>query len=184
MEAYFNRIGGHPSEVSKAPPKKRGRKSHDQSPPAKKTKSQAPVRAGRRGMKLGEEENDKGRPWPDVKVTSDWMPPKPRKDAWEDILLEVQTLSADPDGTKWAFVLWSVEDEKGVKRKGKVLLQSASVAAPQAVSWHSCSTVGILTGITGHPILREAPRIHSKRSSAGGIAWPGISRFRQSWILR
>lgn len=104
-------------------------------------------------MKLDDSE-DEGRPWPAVKVTSDWMPPKPRKDAWEDICLQVTTLSADPDGTKWAFVLWSVEDERGEKRKGKVLLDSVSVAAPQAVSSAALrSDERILTTSVGDQIL-------------------------------
>jgi hypothetical protein len=139
LEVYFNRIGGHPSEVGEvAPaPKKRGRKSTAASgtPPPKKSKGD-PSRASARqkGGAAKSEDAHEDIKWPDVKVDSDWVPPKPRKDAWEDILLEVQTLQADDDGTKWAFVLWSVEDEHGKKRTSKVLLSTASIAAPQKVS--------------------------------------------------
>lgn len=140
LEIYFAKLGGHPSEVGDVKPqKKRGRKSAgttDTPPPSKKAKGES-TRASGRGKASSTLENgspDDSVKWPDVKVNSDWVPPKPRKDAWEDYLLSVHTIEVDSEGKKWAFVLWSVEDEQGRKRTSKVLLPTLSIAAPQAVS--------------------------------------------------
>ena len=100
--------------------------------PEPKTKK---AKAGANGSARGRRHNtDDLDVWPIAKAKDNWQPPKPLKDAWEDLIISVETIEANEDGTKWAFLLWAVEDEHGKKRTSKALLQSVYKAAPQAVS--------------------------------------------------
>ena len=70
--------------------------------------------------------------WPSG-TEKDWVPPKPTKDAWEDLIVSIETIEVEENGSKWAFLLWSIEDDYGKKRTSKALLKSVYTAAPQAV---------------------------------------------------
>ena len=139
LRAYFAKIGGRPVDETnpRDAGKKRGRQSLgvDSSSSSKRTRAEeTSARRGRRRSGKSQDVDEAIR-WTELKADSNWKPPKPRKDSWEDILLKVEALESDDDGTKWAFVLWAIEDENGRKRTSKVLLDSVSIAAPQAVSF-------------------------------------------------
>ncbi|MCJ1328697.1 hypothetical protein MMC10_005374 [Thelotrema lepadinum] len=131
LEAYFEDIGGRPSANSKA--KKRGRKSNTSAvetpePSAKKTKTGF---EGRRGRPPKGESSD-NLAWPAAN-SDDWQPPKPIKDAWEDLLVIVETIEVEENGSKWAFIQWVAEDEHGKKRTSRAPLKAVYTAAPQAM---------------------------------------------------
>ena len=70
--------------------------------------------------------------WPEEK-RDEWQPPKAMKDAWEDLIVSIETIEQE-NGIKWVLLCWSEEDEKGKQRKSKAPLQVVYLAAPQAVS--------------------------------------------------
>ena len=133
LERYFERIGGRPAEPSKMAQKKRGRKSMTSETPEPKAKK---AKAGANGSSRGRRGSDADDmdSWPTSKGRDNWTPPRPTKDAWEDLIISVETIEVEDNGTKWAFLLWAQEDEHGKKRTSKALLTSVYKAAPQAVS--------------------------------------------------
>ena len=139
LEAYFAKIGGRPSADKKGnSAKKRGRKSNASTtetpePNSKRSKTGFEGRRGRPAKGASNEDLK----WPDV-TTGEWTPPKPTKDAWEDLIVSIETIEVEENGTKWAFLLWSVEDENGKKRTSKAHLKSVYTAAPQAVRFPCC----------------------------------------------
>ena len=132
LQAFFKKIGGRPEAGSKAnSAKKRGRKSAgavDTPEPPKSKKSKTEF-SGKRGRPAKNGSADLE--WP--LIDDNWQPPPPRKDAWEELIVSVETIEADENGQKWAFLLWAAEDSNGKKRTSKAMLASVYKAAPQAV---------------------------------------------------
>ena len=73
--------------------------------------------------------------WPKQR-SSAWQPPDPQPGTngnWEDLLLKVETVMVEEDGTKWAYLLWAIEDDSGKKVTTRARLSSVAIAAPQAM---------------------------------------------------
>ncbi|KAI4150430.1 MAG: hypothetical protein LQ340_004079 [Diploschistes diacapsis] len=133
LDAYFEKIGGRPTASKANSAKKRGRKSNASvaetpEPTSKKAKTGFEGRRGRPPKRNSGEDLV----WPTVNAES-WTPPKPTKDAWEDLISSIETIEVEENGTRWAFLLWAIEDENGRKRTTKANLQSVYIAAPQAM---------------------------------------------------
>ena len=92
-----------------------------------------PPRQGARAASVDVPDRDD--PWPKRK-TSAWQPPPPEPGApgnWEDLLLKVETVMVEGDGSKWAYLLWAHEDDDGKKITTKARLASVYTAAPQTM---------------------------------------------------
>ena len=49
------------------------------------------------------------------------------------MLLKIETVMVEADGSKWAYLLWAAEDDEGKNVTTRALLPSVYVAAPQAM---------------------------------------------------
>jgi hypothetical protein len=63
----------------------------------------------------------------------DWKPPSPFPGSWDDLVLSIETIDCDTDGTKWAMVKWAEVNSQGSNRRSRSLLKTAHFACPQKV---------------------------------------------------
>ncbi|KAL8933443.1 MAG: hypothetical protein Q9216_006360 [Gyalolechia sp. 2 TL-2023] len=128
LEAYWAKIGGKP-EPTTTQKKKRGRQSTgSQIEPAKKPKR------GRKSLPAPEPDAD-ATPEPpagyaDVNPDT-WKPPAPNDNAWDPLVMNVDTIEKDSDGELWAYLVWNEKNDDGRFNRSKARLSTCRKACPQ-----------------------------------------------------
>ncbi|KAI4247435.1 MAG: hypothetical protein L6R40_001383 [Gallowayella cf. fulva] len=134
LEAYWESIGGKPVPTPKQPKstgKKRGRQSTGSTKPAKK-----PKKAGRKSASAAQDyDDDEGSPDGPVgftNVNSDtWIPPKPDDNAWDPLVMNVDTIEKDDKGELWAYLVWNEKNDDDRFNRSKARLATCNKACPQ-----------------------------------------------------
>ncbi|KAL8780069.1 MAG: hypothetical protein Q9213_006628 [Squamulea squamosa] len=121
LEAYWKKIGGKPEPTPIEPKnagKKRGRQSTGTIQPTKKQ------RKGRKSASAAEDPDDEpAHPIGYTDVNPDtWEPPPPLDNAWEDHVMNVDTIEKDDKGELWAFLVWNQknDDDRFNRSKARV----------------------------------------------------------------
>ncbi|KAL8715938.1 MAG: hypothetical protein Q9220_000605, partial [cf. Caloplaca sp. 1 TL-2023] len=136
LETYWRTIGGKPVPSSSKPPKsstkKRGRQSTGSTPaePAKKQQKR-----GRKSAAAQDQDND-ATPEPgavgytDVNPDS-WKPPAPNDNAWDPLVMNVDTIEKDDKEQLWAYLVWNEKNDDGRFNRSKAKLATCNKACPQ-----------------------------------------------------
>ncbi|KAL8672855.1 MAG: hypothetical protein Q9168_002693 [Polycauliona sp. 1 TL-2023] len=132
LEAYWESIGGKPVPATQEKAgKKRGRQSTGTIQPAAKKQK----KPGRKST--GALEDPDATPEPPVgfqDVNPEvWKPPPPNKDAWEDLVMNVDTIEKNDNGELWAFLVWNEKNEDDRFNRSKAKLATCNKACPQAM---------------------------------------------------
>ncbi|KAL8722285.1 MAG: hypothetical protein Q9225_001189 [Loekoesia sp. 1 TL-2023] len=128
LEAYWAKIGGKPVPAPKPAPKKRGRQSTgSQVEPAKKQKK------GRKSTSAIPDPD--ATPEPPVGFTDvnpdTWKPPPPNDNAWDPLIMNVDTIEKDNNGDLWAYLVWNEKNDDGRFNRSKARLETCKKACPQ-----------------------------------------------------
>ncbi|KAL8850760.1 MAG: hypothetical protein Q9221_004328 [Calogaya cf. arnoldii] len=131
LEAYWKSIGGKPvpSKQEKPAGKKRGRQSTGTIQPAGKKQK----RAGRKSTTAIDDPDATPEPpsgWQDVNPDT-WKPPPPHDNAWEHLVMNVDTIEKDDKGELWAFLVWNEKNEDDRFNRSKAKLATCNKACPQ-----------------------------------------------------
>ncbi|KAL9598493.1 MAG: hypothetical protein Q9219_004466 [cf. Caloplaca sp. 3 TL-2023] len=122
LEAYWASIGGKPTRKPKPAPKKRGRQSTgSQIEPAKKQKR------GRKSAPVNTDLETTPEPpigYSDVNPDT-WKPPAPNDNAWDPLIMNVDTIEKDNEGELWAYLVWNEKNEDGRFNRSKARLVSS-----------------------------------------------------------
>ena len=101
----------------------------DQSAKKLKTETSTGKKSGR-GRKKKETVGSDG----DEPIIADtWKPPLATPGAWEDEVLNIETIEGNDDDEKYAYLQWAAQDEKGKWRQSKAKLSTVYIACPQRV---------------------------------------------------
>ncbi|KAL8829714.1 MAG: hypothetical protein Q9170_006053 [Blastenia crenularia] len=122
LEAYWVKIGGKPVPAPKTKGKKRGRQSTgSQVEPAKKQKKK-----GRKSTSAIPDPDATPEPPPGyTDVDSDaWTPPPPNDNAWDPLIMTVDTIEKDSEGELWAYLVWNEKNDDGRFNRSKARLVS------------------------------------------------------------
>ena len=134
VEEYYNDIGGRPEKPTKK------RKSHGQ---AKAT----PEEAERKRRRIPKRAT--GTATPEVEDTGGWVP---KGKSWENDVASVDTVSREPSGELFAFLVW----KNG--KKSKVSTEMCYRRCPLKVSSLSRRSCDLITDIEpATQILRRSP---------------------------
>ncbi|KAI4227264.1 MAG: hypothetical protein L6R36_002533 [Xanthoria steineri] len=132
LEAYWKAIGGKPDPASKKEKpagKKRGRQSTGTMQPAAKKQ----MKPGRKSLSAMEDPD--ATPEPPVGFTNvnheTWKPPPPLDNAWENLVMNVDTIEKDDKGELWAFLVWNEKNEDDRFNRSKAKLATCNKACPQ-----------------------------------------------------
>ena len=142
LQEYWESIGGEPK-----PPKKEGKKrgrisiaksdsisTPDKSAKKPKTETSEGKKSGRGRKKKEVAASDGDEPI----IADDWKPPLAIPGAWEDEVINIETIEGNDNDEKYAYLQWAAQDEKGKWRQSKAKLSTVYVACPQRVrSLHS-----------------------------------------------
>ena len=137
LQEYWEAIGGEPQPAQKGA-KKRGRTSIAKSEsistpdqPLKKLKAETSTgkKSGRGRRKKEVLGSDADEPM----IADDWKPPAATPGAWEDEVLNIETIEGNDDDEKYAYLQWAAQDEKGKWRQSKAKLSTVYIACPQRV---------------------------------------------------
>ncbi|KAL8909470.1 MAG: hypothetical protein Q9207_000150 [Kuettlingeria erythrocarpa] len=133
LEAYWEKIGGKPEPKVKEPKptgRKRGRRSTGSAiEPTKKQQKK-----GRKSTSaLQDNTNDDNDDFPVgfADVSDSWEPPNPIDNAWDPLLMQVDTIEKDNNGDLWAYLAWNEKNEDGRFRRSKARLTTCRKACPQ-----------------------------------------------------
>ncbi|KAI4262026.1 MAG: hypothetical protein L6R42_002791 [Xanthoria sp. 1 TBL-2021] len=131
LEAYWKEIGGKPVPAKKEKPagKKRGRQSTGTIQPAAKKQN----KPGRKSTTAMEDQDGTPEPpkgWSDVNEDV-WQPPPPLDNAWENLVMNVDTIEKDDKGELWAFLVWNEKNEDDRFNRSKAKLATCNKACPQ-----------------------------------------------------
>lgn len=134
LEAYWTKIGGRPipTKGARSPPpkqkKKRGRQSTgSQIEPPKKQKR------GRKSLPAPEPDDTTPEPpagYMDVNPDT-WQPPAPLDNAWDPLVMNVDTIEKDNNGELWAYLVWNEKNDDGRFNRSKARLSTCRKACPQ-----------------------------------------------------
>ncbi|KAL8949037.1 MAG: hypothetical protein Q9222_004821 [Ikaeria aurantiellina] len=141
LEAYWLSIGGKPLPSSSKPPKssikKRGRQSTGSTAPAEPAKKQQ-----KRGRKSAASASAQDRDndttdadvgpvgYTDVNPDS-WKPPAPNDNAWDPLVMNVDTIEKDDKEQLWAYLVWNEKNDDGRFNRSKAKLATCNKACPQ-----------------------------------------------------
>ncbi|KAL8679692.1 MAG: hypothetical protein Q9186_004054 [Xanthomendoza sp. 1 TL-2023] len=132
LEAYWTKIGGKPLPMALQPKstgKKRGRQSTGTIQPSKKAK-----KAGRKSASAAQDDDD-NTPEPPVgyvDVNPDiWKPPPPNDNAWDPLIMNVDTIEKDDKGELWAYLVWNEKNNDDRFNRSKAKLATCNKACPQ-----------------------------------------------------
>ncbi|KAI4168484.1 MAG: hypothetical protein LQ343_006371 [Gyalolechia ehrenbergii] len=125
LEAYWAKIGGKPEPTHQK--KKRGRQSTgSQVEPAKKQKR------GRKSLPVPEPDATPEPPVGYADVNPDtWKPPAPNDNAWDPLVMNVDTIEKDNNGELWAYLVWNEKNDDGRFNRSKARLSTCRKACPQ-----------------------------------------------------
>ncbi|KAL8911730.1 MAG: hypothetical protein Q9171_003122 [Xanthocarpia ochracea] len=133
LEAYWKRTGGKPVPTPKEPKpagRKRGRQSTGTINAPKKQK-----RGGRKSASAAQEDDDDATPEPPAGYTDvnpdTWKPPPPLDNAWEDLVMNVDTIEKDDNGELWAYLVWNQKNEDNRFNRSKARVPTCNKACPQ-----------------------------------------------------
>ncbi|KAI4117822.1 MAG: hypothetical protein LQ345_002008 [Seirophora villosa] len=133
LEVYWQDIGGKPEpsfKGNKPAGKKRGRQSTGNQPEAAKKKQ----KRGRKSTSNVQDKDDANDEFPpgftDVDPES-WKPPAPEDNAWEDLVMQVDTIEKDNDDMLWAYLVWNEKNDDGRFNRTKARLATCNRACPQ-----------------------------------------------------
>lgn len=130
LDAYWEKIGGKPKPSYKPAGKKRGRQSTGNQPEAAKKKQ----KRGRKSASNVQDKDDANDEFPpgftDVDPES-WKPPAPEDNAWEDLVMQVDTIEKDNDDMLWAYLVWNEKNDDGRFNRTKARLATCNRACPQ-----------------------------------------------------
>ncbi|KAI4187056.1 MAG: hypothetical protein LQ346_005559 [Caloplaca aetnensis] len=133
LEAYWEKIGGKPEPKVKEPKstgKKRGRQSTGSA--VEPTKKQQ--KKGRKSTSaLQDNTNDDNDDFPVgyADAPDSWEPPNPNDNAWDPLLMQVDTIEKDNNGDLWAYLAWNEKNEDGRFKRSKARLTTCRKACPQ-----------------------------------------------------
>lgn len=60
-----------------------------------------------------------------------WKPPPPLDNAWENLVMNVDTIEKDDKGELWAFLVWNEKNEDDRFNRSKAKLATCNKACPQ-----------------------------------------------------
>ena len=133
-------IGGKPvpkAQATKASStgKKRGRQSipKEDIPETAMKKQKLQSRGGRKSGGGAKSKSLPELPPDVVNVEDDWDPPKATEGAWENDVMQVDTIEGDDKDERWAYLVWSATDANGNWRRTRAKLSTCYVACPQRV---------------------------------------------------
>ncbi|KAI4203403.1 MAG: hypothetical protein LQ350_001924 [Teloschistes chrysophthalmus] len=137
LEVYWESVGGKPLPTRKSlSGKKRGRQStggrtstgsHQHKPASKKK------RRGRKGAMTNEDRSPSIEPpagTTDVNPYT-WKPPNPDSNAWDPLIMSVDTIEKDAQNEMWAYLVWNEKNEDGRFNRSKARLATCNKACPQ-----------------------------------------------------
>ena len=131
LEAYWISIGGKPVPGTKEKPagKKRGRQSTGTIQPAAK-KQKKPGRKSTSALEDPDATPEPPKGYQDVNPDT-WKPPPPHDNAWESLVMNVDTIEKDDRGELWAFLVWNEKNEDDRFNRSKAKLATCNKACPQ-----------------------------------------------------
>ncbi|KAL9040201.1 MAG: hypothetical protein Q9180_002059 [Flavoplaca navasiana] len=131
LEAYWKSIGGKPVPGTKEKPagKKRGRQSTGTIQPAAK-KQKKPGRKSTSALEDPDATPEPPKGYQDVNPDT-WKPPPPHDNAWENLVMNVDTIEKDDRGELWAFLVWNEKNEDDRFNRSKAKLATCNKACPQ-----------------------------------------------------
>ncbi|KAL8779609.1 MAG: hypothetical protein Q9194_001352 [Teloschistes cf. exilis] len=138
LEAYWESVGGKPLPTSKSlAGKKRGRQStggrnstgSHREPASKKKKR------GRKSALSNEDRDNNTSTSPPAGHTDinpdTWKPPDPDDNAWDPLIMSVDTIEKDAQNEMWAYLVWNEKNEDGRFNRSKARLATCNKACPQ-----------------------------------------------------
>ncbi|KAL8930725.1 MAG: hypothetical protein Q9208_000266 [Pyrenodesmia sp. 3 TL-2023] len=136
LEAYWEKIGGKPQPKAKEPKpvgRKRGRQSTGSAvEPVKKQQKKG--RKSTSTLQDNNDDNDDNDEFPvgftDVNPDT-WKPPQPNDNAWDPLLMQVDTIEKDNNGDLWAYLVWNEKNDDGRFNRSKARLNTCRKACPQ-----------------------------------------------------
>ncbi|KAL9000665.1 MAG: hypothetical protein Q9169_000701 [Polycauliona sp. 2 TL-2023] len=133
LEAYWKSIGGKPVAAAKEKPasKKRGRQSTGTIQPAAK-KQKKPGRKSTTALEDPDATPEPPKGFSDVNPDV-WKPPPPHDNAWEPLVMNVDTIEKDDKGELWAFLVWNEKNDDDRFNRSKAKLATCNKACPQAM---------------------------------------------------
>ncbi|KAL8967126.1 MAG: hypothetical protein Q9197_005607 [Variospora fuerteventurae] len=136
LEAYWEKIGGKPKPSIKgdkpAAGRKRGRQSTGNQPEAAAAATKKQKRGRKSTSNLPDNDaNDEFPPgYTDVDPDS-WKPPAPEDNAWDPLVMQVDTIEKDNDDVLWAYLVWNEKNDDGRYNRTKARLETCNKACPQ-----------------------------------------------------
>ncbi|KAI4252976.1 MAG: hypothetical protein LQ352_003973 [Teloschistes flavicans] len=134
LEAYWNSIGGKPVPSNKPlVSKKRGRQSSGRASTGSRHEPATKKKKGRKSaMAIEDRDASDEPPAGHTDVNPDtWKPPSPDDNAWDPLIMSVDTIEKDAQNEMWAYLVWNEKNDDGRFNRSKARLATCNKACPQ-----------------------------------------------------